>query len=109
MAELTSDNLAIDRAVEVADGFDRFDLAERLAGVDLSAHGGQVDEDQVRKRFVGEGREPYDGDPAAGRLGLHADPFVRLAVQNDPATLLLRSFLCSRHTPCAVGRGLDDG
>ena len=83
------DDLAVDGAVEVADGFDRFDLAEGLAGVELSAHRGQIDKNQVREGFVGEGGAPDDGDPAAGRIGLDADPFVRLAIH-----AILRHYCC---------------
>ena len=78
---LTADDLAVDRAVKIADRLDRFDLAERLAGLDLPAHRGQLDVDQVGEDFQGEGREPHDGDLADRRIGLNADPFVRLGVQ----------------------------
>ena len=42
-----SDNLAVDRAVDVADGLDRLDLAHWLPGLDLAPQLGQVDEHQV--------------------------------------------------------------
>ena len=81
---MTSSDFAVDRAIEVADGLDRFDLAERLAGLDLAAGLGQLDVDQVGQGLQGEGRRAHGGD---------LSPAGPASTRTHSCVLLYREFL----------------
>ena len=72
---ISLDDLAADRGVDVAGGFDGFHDGAWIASIDGAAVGGQFDEDNVGEFFLS-----VIGNAHGGDVAFKADPFVRRAI-----------------------------